>query len=119
MFLLSALVIFLFTFFLSFLLAIVNVFMRDTQFIVQFAVNLAYFVTPIFYPKELIPEKYQWLIDYNPLYICIRPFQSIFWKYNSNTYVTDMLSAIGVLIILIAACLLYWRRKKNEIYFKI
>lgn len=119
MFLLMTIIIFGFTFFFSFLLATINVFMRDTQFILQFVLNLAFYLTPIFYPKELIPEKYQWAIEYNPLYIVIRPFQNIFWKFNPHQFYSEMALAAGVFLVLTTVSVLYWRRKKYELYFRI
>ena len=106
-------------FFISTLLATIHVFLRDTQFIVQFALNLLYFVTPIFYPRELIPSAYQWAIDLNPFYILIKPFQSIFWKYDLSLYVDDTLKALGLLLMLMVVSVFYWERKKDAIYFKI
>ena len=119
MFLLSIGLICFATFFLSFLLAILHVFMRDTQFILQFILNLAYFITPIFYPKELIPERLQWVVSFNPLFIIIKPFQSIFWKYDLHLFALDFFRALVLTTILILACAIYWRRKKNEIYFRL
>ena len=93
--------------------------MRDTQFILQFILNLAYFITPIFYPKELIPERLQWVVSFNPLFIIIKPFQSIFWKYDLHLFALDFFRALVLTTILILACAIYWRRKKNEIYFRL
>ena len=39
-------------------LAIAQVFFRDTRFMAAFAVNLGFFLTPVFYPVELVPEKF-------------------------------------------------------------
>lgn len=106
-------------FFISTLLATLHVFLRDTQFIVQFALSLLYFVTPIFYPKELIPSIYHLAIDLNPFYILIKPFQSIFWKYNLSLYVDDTLKSLGLLVAIMIVTVIYWERKKDAIYFKI
>lgn len=106
-------------FFVSCLLATLHAFMRDTQFIVQFALNLIYFITPIFYPKELIPSQYQWAITYNPFFIIIKPFQSIFWKYDFTLYVNDTLKALVLLILVMLLSVLYWERNKDALYFKI
>jgi lipopolysaccharide transport system permease protein len=119
MFFLATLLLAVATYFISFLLTTLHVFMRDTQFIVQFGLNLLYFVTPIFYPKELIPEQYQWAITYNPVYILLRPFQSIFWRYDVGQFFTDFAIASGVLVLIITTAILYWRRKKDAIYFRI
>ena len=119
MFILALLLICISVFFISCLLATLHVFMRDTQFIVQFGLNLFYFITPIFYPKELIPEQYQWAININPLFILIKPFQSIFWKYNPNLFFTDALKSVFLMITIGIVTLIYWERKKDVLYFRI
>jgi ABC-type polysaccharide/polyol phosphate export permease len=107
------------TFFISCFLATLHSFMRDTQFIVQFALNLMYFVTPIFYPKELIPSQYQWAITFNPFYIIIKPFQSIFWKYDPALYMDDTLKALALLVVAMLISVIYWEKNKDALYFKI
>ncbi len=119
MFFMSLCLIAFATFFLSFLIALTHVFLRDTQFIVQFLLNIIYFITPIFYPKELIPNKYQWLVSYNPLFILIKPFQSIFWIYDVKLFIKDSSNSLILISLITILCLYFWRRKKNDIYFNI
>jgi lipopolysaccharide transport system permease protein len=119
LFIFSSLLLSLFIFFLSYFLALLHVFMRDTQFILQFVLNLAYFITPIFYPKELIPEKFHWLIKFNPFYILIQPFQHLFWRYNLRDYASDQIGIFLCLILIIITALTYWRTQKNALYFRI
>ncbi len=118
-FILSTLMLILFTFFLSFTLAIINVLFRDTQFILGFILNLAYFVTPIFYPVSLIPEQYQIFIKLNPFFIFIRPFQHLIWKYDNALYMSSSTTALLTLIGLIIINQLLWRRNKDALYLKI
>ena len=115
----SVLLLSLATFFSCFFVATLHVFLRDTQFVLQFILNLAYFITPVFYPRELVPDNYQWLITFNPLFILIKPFQNIFWKYDTSIYFYDSLKAAGLIIFIIVLALWYWRSKKNDIYFNI
>jgi lipopolysaccharide transport system permease protein len=119
MFVMALILMCLSTFLISCLLATLHVFMRDTQFIVQFALNLFYFITPIFYPVDLIPEKYQWAIRLNPLYMLIKPFQSIFWKYDPDLFLVDYTKALGLLVALAILTVIYWQRKKDVLYFRI
>ena len=116
-FLLMTLVLFITAFFLSFLIATMNVFLRDIQFILSFAINLAFFITPIFYPKELIPSHLQWLITYNPFYILIKPFQDIFTNY--DVFLQDFALATALVTAVTLTTLIVWRRKKNDIYFNL
>lgn len=41
---------------------------RDLQMIVTVAMQIAQFVTPVFWPVELISPKLGWVVHYNPLY---------------------------------------------------
>ena len=52
---------------LSLMLAILNVFVRDTAFLVGFGLRILFYITPIIYSKERVPENYQWLVNFNPL----------------------------------------------------
>ena len=49
------------------LFSIVTAKYRDLQNILQLLIRLLMFVCPIFYPMSLVPEKYRWLMNLNPL----------------------------------------------------
>ena len=50
------------------ILATLMVFFRDIQFIWSVLLTIWQYATPIFYPAEIIPEKYRFIIKLNPLY---------------------------------------------------
>ncbi|HOE96751.1 MAG TPA: ABC transporter permease [Candidatus Sumerlaeota bacterium] len=52
---------------LAWFLASLGVFFRDIQHAVIVVVQLLFFMTPIFYPAEMIPERYRWVLMLNPL----------------------------------------------------
>ncbi len=52
---------------ISWMLSALNVFLRDIGQIISVFVNIWFFMTPIFYPKHLIPEKLQVLYSLNPM----------------------------------------------------
>lgn len=116
---LSIIALLVFTFSLTYFLATFNVFFRDTQFVIAFVISLAFFVTPIFYPIELIPEKFRILIEFNPFYIIIRPFQYLFWKYDLKLFYQTFLIALPLTIASAVGAYLYWRKVKNNVYFNI
>lgn len=64
---------------LSLLLATVNVFFRDVQYIMANLLTLWFFITPILYPLEKVPEAYRFLIRLNPLTLLMSAFQDIFF----------------------------------------
>ncbi len=55
-------------FWMSLLLSIVTLRVRDVQQIVASGMQIAMFATPVFWPRELLGTRFSWLIDYNPLY---------------------------------------------------
>jgi ABC-type polysaccharide/polyol phosphate export permease len=51
---------------LGLLLALANTVTRDTAEITAAAVSLLFWATPIVWPQTLIPERWQWLLYFNP-----------------------------------------------------
>src|ERR1700694_3937021 len=52
---------------LAMLSASINVFVRDTRYLVESANLVLFWLIPIFYPSDIIPEKYLPIIDLNPV----------------------------------------------------
>ncbi len=57
----------LFTFGCALIFSSVNLFFRDTERFVTLGIMLMFYCTPILYTADMIPEKYRWLIIFNPL----------------------------------------------------
>jgi ABC-type polysaccharide/polyol phosphate export permease len=63
---------------LSWLFSSVNLFFRDTTHILQALLPLWFWVTPIVWFREMIPQEYQWLIDLNPLAYIVEGYKKSF-----------------------------------------
>ena len=48
---------------------------RDLRFLVQFGVQLLMYATPVIYPVSSIPERYQWIIQANPMTPIVEAFR--------------------------------------------
>lgn len=101
---------------MSLFFATLQVYFRDTQFILNFALSILFFLTPIFYPVEMVPSDLQWIVSINPIYAIIRPFQIALYDYNSVTLLPSILKALFFNFTLTVVTLLYWRSKRNELY---
>ena len=51
-------------------LSAINVYIQDTEYIIQFVINMLFYGTPILYPAELFPEAIRWVLYLNQM--CIR-----------------------------------------------
>ena len=67
-----AVCLFLFTVGFSFILATVSVFLRDMFYIYGVIIYLWTYLTPIMYDVSIIPEKFQLIFKFNPLYWFIK-----------------------------------------------
>lgn len=52
---------------LSWILASLGVFIRDTRVFTEVVVSLLYFMTPIFYTIDAVPDDYKWVLRLNPM----------------------------------------------------
>lgn len=91
------------------------VFLRDIKEIVNMTMQLAFWFTPIFWPIQIIPEKYQSIIKLNPMYYIIEGYRNSFiyhkWFWNDiNSFLYFWLFTI---FILISAFLLYRKMRPH------
>ena len=68
----------LFTQGISYFVASLGVYVRDTSYVVQVILQVLFFMTPIFYPVMAIPEAYRWPLQINPLTLLIEEARKVF-----------------------------------------
>ncbi|MGG3507639.1 ABC transporter permease [Paenibacillus lautus] len=83
-------------------------FLKDTSQIVAMAMQLGFWLTPIFYPLEMIPDKLQFLFKLNPMFYITNGYRDTFiykewfWEHPLLTIyfwiVTLLLLYIGFLL---------------------
>lgn len=66
-----------FTYALSLLLSAFNLFYRDVQYVLNLAILLWMYLTPVIYPVELIPERYRWIFQLNPMAVLINAYRQV------------------------------------------
>lgn len=62
---------------LGMLLCAYATFLRDLNYLYQVLRRVWLYITPLFYPIEIIPEQFRFLWDLNPVYIFIRIFRDL------------------------------------------
>ena len=83
-------------------LGVLNVFLRDIGQVVPIILQVWFWFTPIVYPETIIPEKYQHLMNLNPMYPIISAYHKIL-VYNE----TPQLFSITIISIVALAILIF------------
>ena len=104
---------------ITIILSVLNVFYRDINFVMGFIFSLVFFLTPIFYPADYVPEEYKWMIIVNPVNYFIEPFRTIIHTSNFEGFTLIMLKSFGVALIFIVLAIIIWKRKQNDFYRKL
>ncbi len=68
---------YLFTLGLGLLLCAYGTFLRDLNYLYQVLRRVWMYITPIFYPIEIVPEQFRFLWDLNPVYIYINIYREL------------------------------------------
>jgi ABC-2 type transport system permease protein len=67
----------LFTLGLSYLMAVAGTFVPDIRETLRGVVRISFFVTPIIWPVERVPENLRFLVDYNPLAFLVEAYRDL------------------------------------------
>ena len=86
---------------------------RDLKFLVQFALPLVMYVTPVVYPLSQAPKSFMWIFYANPMSAPIEYFR--IWFYGAGHVPVNMLyiSIAEFVVILLSGLLLFNRNERN------
>lgn len=113
-----ALVHILFVFGLVLILATANVFMRDTRHILGNILTLWFFLTPILYPLSQVPDRYRFLVYFNPAAVFSLAYHDVFFWGRWPRW--DLLGVMLVLsMVLMAAAIMIFEHFKEYFAEKI
>lgn len=107
----GTLLIFLFALGLVLIVSTINVYFMDTRHLLDIIVMFWFWLTPIVYDSSLIPVRYTWLMNLNPM-------SNILELYRSAVLGYPMTSTLDTTLIEIACCLvvgfmLFYRNQKK------
>lgn len=67
----------LFTYGLALILAAVNLFYRDIQYLLSLILVLWMYITPVIYPMEMVPEEYKFIFMFNPMAVIVNAYRQV------------------------------------------
>lgn len=96
----------------SFYVATLNVFYRDFQQLVGYALLAIFFLTPIFYARVVVPPNLQFMVVYSPVAAFVSGYQSVFY-YGRPPDWSELLFAAGFSIVILFTGALYFNRHRD------
>lgn len=98
------------------IMATAAVFFRDLNHLYSIILMVIMYMTPIFYPAEIIPSKYHWIIELNPLYSILNMFRDVL-MYNMMFSPVDLLiSSFYAVIYFILGLVLFYKKQDKFIF---
>lgn len=95
-------------------LGLLNVFIRDIGQVVNIALQFGFWLTPIVYSANLLPEKYRILLYLNPLAGLIQGYQQVLVYHQAPELILLLYPVCMALLVLIGSSILY-RRGIDEV----
>lgn len=69
---------FFFVFGIAMLVSALHTMFRDVKYLVEVLMMTWFYATPIFYPADLVPTRFAWLLYVNPMSIFVMMYREIF-----------------------------------------
>ena len=98
LFFVNSIILLPFVFVVTGIVSFLHVFYRDVQFVSSFIMNIAFFLTPIFYTIHYVNPEYQWIFNLNIFYHIVALFQDSFHSLNLRAWGKDLLITAGIII---------------------
>ena len=64
-----------------FVLSAITVYVRDVDHFVSIIIMLAFYVTPIVYKADMLPQKFQWALKINPMAQLIEAYRAVLYEH--------------------------------------
>jgi ABC-type polysaccharide/polyol phosphate export permease len=100
---------------LALLTSAINVFIRDTRYVVESATWVLMFLIPVFYDFSMVPEPYTKIYDLNPVAATVISLRKIIYQAQPPVPLT-LLKLVGVSLTVFAIGLLVFHRMKPMFY---
>ncbi|MEM9772996.1 MAG: ABC transporter permease [Chloroflexota bacterium] len=104
---------FLFTLSLSYWTSTLYVYFRDIKYLLTISLRLFFFLTPIIYPFEQIPEQYRFYFSLNPLSHLIESYRAVIMDGNLPNLMPLLIIGFASITLTISGYLVF----KNASYF--
>ncbi|NOZ87313.1 MAG: ABC transporter permease [Deltaproteobacteria bacterium] len=94
-------------------LACLTVYLRDLEHLTDVLLRAWFYLTPIIYPIDMIPEKHRYLFYFNPMFHILHLFQtSLYYGRPPDTMCLIAAPLISAFVFLTGAAVFFWRERE-------
>jgi len=93
------------------------VFFRDLTYIYGIFLTIVSYLTPIFYPLSIIPEKFQFMVFSNPLYYFVEEFRSIALYGNLPNFKLNIMCIVMCIVSMLIGIYTFHRNQDKFILY--
>lgn len=103
----------LFSLGVAYFTAALGVFVKDTLYAAGVVLQILFFATPIFYPISAVPDRFRWVLEWNPLTVYIEQMRNVFLYGNMPDWRFLGLAALASFVMLQLGFFFFIRTKKG------
>lgn len=107
----------IFSFGVGMVLSALYVFFRDVEYLYGVFLTLLNYVSAIFYPVTILPERIRWIFYCNPVYVYIEYFRTVTIGGTLPSLFVHILCVGYALLFLLAGCLIYKKCNHEFLYY--
>jgi len=98
-------------------IAFITVYIRDFKEFIAIIMNLAFWATPIVYPITIFPPEKQWIFNFNPFYVMMKPISGLVLN-GSLPSLYDILRLCALIVISSTiSYMIYKKLRRNFIFY--
>ena len=108
----------IFTLGAMFFFAAANVYYRDVSHILQIVLQAWFYITPVIFPLDFIPEKYRWIFKLNPLIYVVNGFRLAVY-YGQLPHLRSIAASFVCAFLMLFIGYYLFRRHQNDFVFYV
>ena len=86
---------------------------RDVQHLVPYLLQIGMFVTPVVYAVKLLPARFQWLLQLNPVYLILESQRDVLIRQSTPDWASLGLLLVALLLANLATLMLFGRLNRR------
>lgn len=94
------------------------VFFHDVVEMVGVLLTLAMYLTPVFYPMAIVPERYRWIVRFNPLRSVLEVFRDPLY-YGKIPPLSHLAVALTIAVVMVVVGAVFFRLSASRIPFYV